>query len=107
MSEVSSGHEDHRGYRGRSEYPKNTGGVGSGFLQRDPLAIVQKIVNRIQQLPAVLHCIRGSDALDTGWAAENLVQVEKQGDSSEFLKETIRNIPSGSTPPPPARHRLD
>lgn len=77
------------------------------FSSADPLAIVQKIVNRIQQLPAVPHCIRGSDALDTGWAAENLVQVEKQGDSSEFLKETIRNIPSGSTPPPPARHRLD
>ncbi len=77
------------------------------FSSADPLAIVQKIVNRIAQLPVVLHCIRGIDALDTGWAAENLVQIEKQGVSSEVLKETIRNIPSGSTPPPPARHRLD
>ena len=57
----------------------------------DVIDMARKIADRIPQLPVVLYCILGADNT-TDFEAENVFQVEKNGQSIETLKATLQSI---------------
>ena len=57
----------------------------------DVIDMARKIADRIPQLPVVLYCILGADN-PTDFEAENVFQVEKNGQSIETLKATLQSI---------------
>jgi len=61
------------------------------FPYMDAVELAHKIVDRIPQIPVVLHCIRGAGDL-SGFEGANAVHIEKNGRSVEVLKETIRRM---------------
>lgn len=62
----------------------------------DANVMARKIIDRVPQLPVVLYCIRGTDAL-SDFTAGNVFHVEKNGQSIEVLKEVIHAILIGDS----------
>jgi len=61
------------------------------FPCMEALDLAHKIVDRVPQIPVVLHCVRGSDDF-SGLYGAHAVQIEKNGQSVEILKETIHRL---------------
>lgn len=61
----------------------------------DASDMVRNMADRIPRLPVVLYCIHETDNL-TDFDAENIFQVEKDGQSIESLKAAIQKILSDS-----------
>ena len=61
------------------------------FPYMDAVELAHKIIDRIPQIPVVLHCIHGAGDL-SGFDGANAVHIEKNGHSVEVLKETIRRL---------------
>jgi len=61
------------------------------FPYMDVVELARKIIDRIPQIPVVLHCIRGTGDL-SGFDEANTVHIEKNGHSIEVLKEAIRRL---------------
>ena len=80
------------------------------FPCADVAEMLGKIADRVPQLPVVIHCVRGSADL-ARFPGGQVIEIEKNGNSIEILKETInavlpddRDLPSDA-PPGGARGR--
>ncbi len=73
----------------------------------ESIEMAHKIVDRIPQLPVVLFYTRGNDDI-SDYTAQNVILVEKNGQSIDILKAVIQDILTDHgihAPSPPDLHR--
>ena len=78
------------------------------FPCMDVTDMLDKISDRVPQLPVVIHCVRGAADM-AQFPGSQVIEIEKNGDSIEILKETINAVlpPNGRVVPPGFHHGGD